>query len=1049
MTLARKFRLGALGLILALVAALFWLVGTESGLRFVFAKAEPYLPAGLQVSTPTGSLASGVCAASITWDSEAVVATLRDTCIDVEVARLLDRHLLVRSLDVGAASVELQESSPTEASTGLPEFESPLRISVRASEVRNLSVHRGADTRELDAVRLRGAMTGSKLDVSELVLRSAWLNADLGGGIRTAGSYPGRVSLDWQWLENPDVELAGSLQINGDLDGFEISHSLTAPQPVRTTGMVSYANAELLLDLANTWETIEWSFEDKLLRSSRGVLNVRGVPSLLAISLDATGQLDDLPEITTKLVGEFDTIAMTLSVAGGQAQMGSNRVDFKGNVGEQLVLDADFNVAAINELLPEASGSLTGNVEVRGSTAKPAVRVQASGSAVAWQDYVAMKLALTANVTPAQDVSAEIAVDGLTLRDSEFERARAVLTGNVEEHSLQLELVGDGIHLDSGLVGRFGVEGWAGSICSLNIDSDIAGSWSAPDSATVSVLQDAVSLSRLCLVRAGEEMNACVAGAVRNDGSAEIEAAVRSVPLALLPHNLPPDVRPSGLVDVHLQGTIADQRMTGDASLVLQNARLDAAVDGEDLSVVLSEAAWRGAVEDNRLTSSLLAELEGDAGSIDLELGVADILDFSSALRGQGRVAIDDLSLIAIFVPDISNLQGVIGGDLVISGTLSDPEFRGSIALQDTSFGVRPAGISVTALNARLTQTAAGRLQFEGSANSGNGHVRIQGETWVGAETGIRSEVRLSGQNFELARLPDWRLAASPAIKVVFDDRAAVVTGELLIPTASITIKEIPETAASPSPDAVVHEAQGTEPEVHRRIDVDVVTRLGEEVSFAGFGLTTDIEGEVRLRGGTHAPYTGAGRLTLREGRYRAYGQDLEIERGQLIFNGPLDDPQLDVRAVRRTSDVVAGILLTGRPSQLRSSVFSEPALSEADALSYLLTGRPLSSASSSGDGDTLNAAAFALGVSGAGNIVSQVRTGLGLETLAVEGGSEDGRLIAGKRFGDRLLVEYGYGLIDKLGTLLLRYQLTDRIILESRTGETSNFDILYSVKKK
>ena len=26
---------------------------------------------------------------------------------------------------------------------------------------------------------------------------------------------------------------------------------------------------------------------------------------------------------------------------------------------------------------------------------------------------------------------------------------------------------------------------------------------------------------------------------------------------------------------------------------------------------------------------------------------------------------------------------------------------------------------------------------------------------------------------------------------------------------------------------------------------------------------------------------------------------------------------------------------------------------------------------------------------------------------------------------------------------------LTDRIILESRTGETSNFDILYSVKKK
>ena len=96
-----------------------------------------------------------------------------------------------------------------------------------------------------------------------------------------------------------------------------------------------------------------------------------------------------------------------------------------------------------------------------------------------------------------------------------------------------------------------------------------------------------------------------------------------------------------------------------------------------------------------------------------------------------------------------------------------------------------------------------------------------------------------------------------------------------------------------------------------------------------------------------------------------------------------------------------------------------------------------------------LNAAAFALGISGAANIVSQVRSGLGLETLSVEGGADDRRLIAGKRIGNRLLVEYGYGLIDKLGTLLLRYQLTDRIVLESRTGTVSNFDVVYSVKKK
>jgi translocation and assembly module TamB len=146
---------------------------------------------------------------------------------------------------------------------------------------------------------------------------------------------------------------------------------------------------------------------------------------------------------------------------------------------------------------------------------------------------------------------------------------------------------------------------------------------------------------------------------------------------------------------------------------------------------------------------------------------------------------------------------------------------------------------------------------------------------------------------------------------------------------------------------------------------------------------------------------------------------------------------------------VTAGIRLAGTPTNLRSEVFSEPPLSDADALSYLLTGRPLATAGTTGEGDTLSKAAFALGLSGAGTVASQVRTSLGLETLSVEGGAEDGRIIAGKRFGDRLLVEYGYGIIDKLGTLLLRYQMTERLVLESRTGTVSNLDIVYRVRTR
>ena len=471
--------------------------------------------------------------------------------------------------------------------------------------------------------------------------------------------------------------------------------------------------------------------------------------------------------------------------------------------------------------------------------------------------------------------------------------------------------------------------------------------------------------------------------------------------------------------------------------------------EDEPLYLAASRAVGRATILGNSLQSSVEVELVDGAGSARLQLDVANLADSTSAISGRGDLSINDTSMLAVFVPSASDPRGTIEGGMTIAGSLSAPDFRGDIAWTDGAVGVRPAGIVISDINVRLTQRAPGQLSLDGSARSGDGQIRITGLSRVGSDTGVRTEIDVVGEQFELLRLPDWQLAASPAVNVVFDDRAVTVRGELTIPKADIAVRDVPDTATAPSPDAVVHRSQDQQPAAARRIDVDIRTVLGDDVQLSGFGLTTGLEGAVQLQGGSDVPWSGRGRLLLRDGRYKAYGQELEIERGVLIFAGPLENPQLDVRAIRRAGDVIAGIEIAGTPTQLQSRVFSEPGMSDAEALSYLLTGRPLASATSSGDGDVLASAAFALGVSGAGSITSQIRTDLGLDTLAVEGGASDGRLIAGKRFGDRLLVEYGYGLIDKLGTLLLRYQLNDRITLESRTGTVSNLDIVYSVKKK
>lgn len=1143
MTRSKKLGLGALVLAVTLIACALWMLGTDNGTRFLLARAQPYLPAELTLGETRGSLLGGVNLTTAAWRSKTLDVSIRDAFVDVELAQLLSRHLAIRALDVAEITVIATTAAESDATQELPSIETPLRISIESSSLRNLFFVRDQLERRIDDIQFRGSIKGSTVEVSTLSIHSNWLNARIEGELDGAGLYPGRLVASWQWSESPSLQLAGELRIRGDLRRYKVEHTLSTPQSLVTTGTVSYVDGVFGLDLSNTWESLEWDLDEALLLSPGGSLRLHGYPGNIDISLDTLAKLGDLPQTKIMLEGNagaekisfsrlsaandlgeltasgeagwsppprfdiefvvsrldpslasrllegeveargrihgsiaagapditllisdlggtvngqaldgegaFKYLKEQLTITNSRIRLGANRLRVDGTAGDTLALGAELELPAIHELLADASGSLSAGISLHGSRNRPEVWVKAGGNDMLWSEYAIGSLSVDAGLSPAEDIDAEVTLKELAVRGIEIDSAHFVAAGKIDEHNLRAELSGKGSHATAEAAGGYANGRWAGIVNALSISNELAGHWTLLEQFDVVASGDEFSLSRACLVRDAETVKTCVAAASDAEGAASFDLAIDDLPLAVLPLGLPQEVRLSGLGNVQARGSMIEGRLTGDASINLREAKVNAVVDDETISAAFTEAAGNVSIVDNQATSSLRLELDDGAGGTTFDLTVEDMLDVGSAVAGRGSVELNEMSLFAVLLPDIASPRGIVSGSLEISGSLGQPEFLGALAITDGAFGVRKAGIEITDFNARLSQTSVGHLQLEGSARSGDGQISIQGDTWVSPDTGIRSEVLLTGQDFELSRLPDWQISASPSIALVFDDRATAVTGNLFIPTTNVRLKKLPDSAVSPSSDAIVHRAEGTSPSVRRRIDVDIAVGLGDEVRFSGFGLSTDIEGALRVRGGTHSPYTGIGRLSLQDGRYEAYGQELEIERGQLIFNGSLDNPQLDIRAVRRTTDVVAGILISGTPAQLRSDVFSEPPLGDAEALSYLLTGRPLASATSTGEGDTLNAAAFALGVSSAGNIVSQVRSSLGLETLAVEGGAEDGRLIAGKRFGNRLLVEYGYGLIDKLGTLLLRYQLTDRIILESRTGMVSNFDVLYRVKKK
>ncbi|WP_337230607.1 translocation/assembly module TamB domain-containing protein, partial [Proteus terrae] len=75
------------------------------------------------------------------------------------------------------------------------------------------------------------------------------------------------------------------------------------------------------------------------------------------------------------------------------------------------------------------------------------------------------------------------------------------------------------------------------------------------------------------------------------------------------------------------------------------------------------------------------------------------------------------------------------------------------------------------------------------------------------------------------------------------------------------------------------------------------------------------------------------------KGQFKAYGQDLQVRKGQILFSGPVDQPYLNIEAIRNpentANNVIAGVRVTGLADKPKVDIFSEPAFTQQEALSY------------------------------------------------------------------------------------------------------------------
>jgi len=768
---------------------------------------------------------------------------------------------------------------------------------------------------------------------------------------------------------------------------------------------------------------------------------------------DASGTLFDRPLQASGVVARENAV---LTFDDVRVNAGVNRVDFSGSLGERVAGNFRVDAPDLATLLPGFEGQVHGNGGLGGTVDRPTLAVDLEGSRLAAGDLTIQALRARGGLGARDELDIELAADGMAWSGESLGDLRADVAGVRAEHTVRLSLSGGKVSLKLG-----GDGSWDRGVLTETIDSGQvtvldSKPWTLRESAEVRLNGTVVDVGDHCWTSNGAEL--CLSGMHSDDRGFGGALDARGFPLASLAPWLPDDVGLDGAASAVVAVHREDGRLTGSLQGSLQDGVVTWRVpDDEDLQTAISEFTVRVGLTDEALAfDAVVAESFGlrltASGSISQPFSATPTI---AARIGGGVPDLASLGPLVERLVEVGDLRGQITVDAALSGNARQPDITGGLQLDDGALTVPAAGITVDRINLSLKGREDGQVALEGGARSGKGFVALKGSLAWRDQVLPTGEATVKGRVIDVIRVPEGLVQVSPDVRVLLRDGQFRVSGDVLVPRAQIKLKKIEEGAVQPSPDTVVHGrdiAAAEKPPPLFVLD-GLQVRLGERVTFEGFGLKTSLTGGLRLSQSLEADpelVTATGVVSLREGQFTGFGQKLAIQRGSLLFSGIVTDPGLDVKASRDVTyegrDVTVGVLLSGKLSAIQTSIFSEPAMGELDALSYLTTGKPLSAAGA-GDRSSVSSAAISLGLNQALPVVQELGSALRVDEIGVDTTEAGGTaVVIGEQLGNNLFIRYSYGVFDDLGTVKATYKLGRRVSIEASSGAEQSLDLIYSI---
>jgi translocation and assembly module TamB len=914
-------------------------------------------------------------------------------------------------------------------------------------------------------------------------------------------TLPVKMRLDWRQLQWPLVSAdfkseTGVIEIEGNLNALKMSiMTMVSGKDVPDTKINLSATG------ASTAQNKRFELNELLLETLGGQILSQGKLTFSEfIDWQGSSTIKHIdpsvfwPEFTADINGDISTQAnnsqgiwkanLTKLDINGQWQgyplSASGSVDFDQNEGLQFqalslknaenvllldgrvsrdqALDIKFTLDAadLSTTVPQLGGSLNLVGDLSGSAEQPEISYQLSGNDLLASEVFVQQAIGKGNLkwNEQKPVELNLELKGIQGISNQVDSAQMVLSGDANDHQFELTTSGQSTSVNLSIQGQLNQTSWQGNWLSGDIVSSYA-NLSLDEAFKIEAdwQKQQYLIAPHCWSHADNEL--CIKLAEFKENALAWDVSLKEFDLLSVVRRVMP-----GIPKIQTKSRL-NLDMSGDWNIEsMPNAMLSASLSsGEwtfseqnNLKLGLNETLVEAQVNQNSVLAKI--HLSGNkigtvSASIEAQSGVyAEPLN--RPLQGELLIERFDLAAFKALVPELDVLQGNINGQTQINGTFGSPLLTGELTL--TNGALKDESLPVALSEIKQSISLKGQdADFKGSYKLGKGLGEMYGD--IAWEPTLKGNLHISGEELEFDYQSMIKAKVSPNISLMFEPDNLEIKGEVTIPYARVKVRELPKGSISPSKDVILVEKQAEQEASQQRLALNVLLKVdplgNNQVKLDAFGLTTDLQGQLKLQNNKSEIF-GGGEVQMVNGRYKAYGQNLIIREGDILFTSSLDRPFLNIEAVRDpdlTADgVVAGIKVQGVAQNPTISVFSEPTMEQQQSLSYILTGRGLGGSSGDSQDVMLRNALLALGLGQSENLISKVGNKLGFEDVSLDtsGQGEGTQLSLTGTLAPGVQLRYSVPVFDSVAEVAIRYELLPKLYLEAVSGANAAIDIYY-----